>query len=150
MNTQTITMHAPIVPTDMREVLRERLEVREQAALRRVGAQMIAEAAELPATTWVAEHLRLEVDGWGERVLPELALLMAAGRRQDAAEPWIRSRSDRCPLTLEEEACLRRVASFQRAEATELGSGSSVGVRLDSWGLRLGLESENPRAPRPV
>lgn len=53
---------------------------------------------------------RLEVDEWGERVLPELALLMAVDRRQDAAEPWIRRRSDRCPSTLEEEACLRRVA----------------------------------------
>jgi hypothetical protein len=149
MHTQTITMHTPIVPTDMREV-RQRLDVREQAALRRVGAQMIAEAAELPPTTWVAEHLRLEVDEWGERVLPELALHMAVDRRQDAAEPWIRRRSDRCPLTLEEEACLRRVASFQRAEATELGSGSSVGARLDSWGIRLALECENPSAPGPV
>ena len=147
MNTQTITMHTPIVPTDMREVLRERLDVREQAALRRVGAQMIAEAAELPPTTWVAEHLRLEVDEWGERVLPELALRMAVDRRRDAAEPWIRRRSDRCPLTLEEEACLRRVASFQRAEATELGPGSSVGARLDGWGIRLGLECENPSRP---
>jgi len=123
------------------------VDAHEQAALRRVTAQMIAEAAELSPTTWVAGRLRLEVDDWGERVLPELALLMAVDRRQDSPESWIRIRSDRCPLASEEEACLRRVAALLRAEAAELGPDSSVGARLDGWGIRLALECENPSRP---
>jgi hypothetical protein len=147
MNAQTMTTHMPIVPTHMRK-RPPRLGAREQAALRRVAAQMVAEAAELPPTSWVAEHLRLDVDEWGERVLPELAVFMAVERRQDPAQDWIRRRSDRCPLTWEEEACLRRVASLFRAEAAELGAESSVRTRLDSWGIHLALECENANGPR--
>jgi hypothetical protein len=143
---EVITMNTQTIPT-RRSNGSERLGGREQAALRRVAAQMIAESAELPPTTWVAERLRLELDGWGERVLPELASLMAVDRRADSSQSWIRRRSDRCPLTLEDEACLRRVAALLRAEATELGPESSVGARLDGWGIRLGLECENPSAP---
>jgi len=123
------------------------VDAHEQAAVRRLTAQMIAEAAELPPTTWVAGRLHIEVDDWDERVLPELALLMAADRRQNSAQSWVRVRSDRCPLTLEEEACLRRVAALLRAEAAELGPESSVGARLDSRGIRLALECENPNRP---
>jgi hypothetical protein len=147
MNAQTITMHAPISPTHMR-MGQQRLEAREQAALRRVAAQMIAEAAELPPTSWVAQHLRIEVDEWGERVLPELARVMAVERRQDAAQSWIRRRSDRCPLTWDEEACLRRIGSLFRAEAAELGPKSSAGTRLDGWGIRLAMECESATEPR--
>jgi hypothetical protein len=147
MTAQTITMHSPIAPTDMCTG-QQRVEAREQAALRRVAAQMIAEAAELPSTSWVAEHLRIEVDEWGERVLPQLACVMAVEGRQDAAQSWIRRRSDRCPLTWDEEACLRRIASLFRAEAAELGPNSSAGTRLDSWGIRLAMECENATGPR--
>ncbi len=136
-------MNRQAVSTD-RRARAHRPDAREQAALRRVAAQMQAEAAELPATTWVAERLRLEVDQWGERVLPELALLMAIDRRQEPAQSWTRRRPDGCPLTMEEEACLRRVAALLRAEAAELGSDSSVGARLDSWGIQLALECESP------
>jgi len=141
-----ITMNTQAIPT-RRSDGSERLRGREQAALRRVAAQMIAESAELPPTTWVAERLRLEPDAWGERVLPELAALMAVDRRRDSSQSWVRRRSDHCPLTLDDEACLRRVAALLRAEATELGPDSSVGARLDGWGIRLGLECENPSAP---
>jgi hypothetical protein len=147
MNAQTMTMNQPIVPTQMRK-RPQQLGGCEQAALRRVAAQMVAEAAELPPTSWVAEHLRLDVDEWGERVLPELALFMAVERRQDAPQAWIRRRSDRCPLTWEEEACLRRVASLFRAEAAELGAESSVRTRLDSWGIHLAVECENANGPQ--
>jgi hypothetical protein len=122
----------------------QRPDAREQAALRRVAAQMQAEAAELPPTTWVAERLHLQVDEWGERVLPELALLMAIDRRQEWAQSWMRRRPEGCPLTMEEEACLRRVAALLRAEAAELGSESPVGARLDSWGIQLALDCEHP------
>jgi hypothetical protein len=147
MNAQTVTIDQPLAPTQMRDG-QQRLEAREQAALRRVAAQMTAEAAELPPTSWVAQHLRLEVDQWGERMLPELARVMAAERRQDTAHSWVRRRTDRCPLTWDEEASLRRVASLLRAEAGELGPESSAGTRLDRWGIQLALECENTTAPR--
>jgi hypothetical protein len=117
---------------------------REQAALRRVAAQMNAEAAELPPNTWLAQRLRVEVDEWGERVLPELALRMAIDREPESAQSWVRMRSERSPLTLAEESCLRRLAALLRAEGAELGTESSVGTRLDSWGIRLSLECERP------
>ena len=146
MNAQTSTMNTPAFTPHTRAGS-QRLDAREHAALRRVAAQMISEAAELPPTSWATEHLRLDVDEWGERVLPELASLMAVDRRQDSPESWIRVRSDRCPLASEEEACLRRVAALLRAEAAELGPESSVGARLDGWGIRLALECENPSRP---
>lgn len=149
MNTQTISVNRPTDAARSRAATR-RLEPREQAALRRVAAQMTAEAAELPRTTWAAERLRLDLDEWGERVLPELATLTAADRGHEPAGSWTRTRADSCPLTLEEEACLRRVASNLRAEAAELGPGSLVGSRLDSWGIKLALDCESPRAPRLV
>jgi len=149
MNTQTISVNRP---TDIARgrATSQRLDPREQAALRRVAAQMTAEAAELPPTTWAAERLRLDVHEWGERVLPELASLVAAEPTHESAGSWTRTRSDGCPLTLEEEACLRRVASNLRAEAAELGPGSPVGSRLDSWGIKLALDCESPRPPRLV
>jgi hypothetical protein len=140
-------MNTQIVPIS-RRTRSHRPDAREQAALRRVAAQMQAEAAELPPTTWAAERLQLEIDEWGERVLPELALLMAIDRRQEWAQSWMRRRPEGCPLTMEEEACLRRVAALLRAEAAELGSESPVGARLDSWGIQLALDCEHPSGPR--
>ncbi|MGP8240921.1 MAG: hypothetical protein ACLQQB_04025 [Solirubrobacteraceae bacterium] len=159
MSTLTVPTHRREAPQQMDARTRAPLprvaaqmvvDPREQAALRRLSAQMIAEANELAPTTWAAQRLRLEVDGWGERVLPELAVLMAVDRTQDSAQSWIRTRSVRCPLALEEEASLRRVAALLRAEAAELGSESSVGARLDSWGIRLAVECENPGRPQIV
>ena len=149
MNTQTISLGRPSDPVRSRGEA-QRLDPRERAALRRVAAQMTAEAAELPPTTWAAARLRLDVDEWGERVLPELASLMEADRSHDSSGSWTRTRSDGCPLSLDEEACLRRVASNLRAEAAELGPGSLVGSRLDSWGIKLALDCESPRPPRLV
>ena len=128
----------------------QQLDAREDAASRRVAAQMNAEAAELPPTAWVAERLRLQVDEWGDRVLPELASLMAIDRGQQPAQSWTRRRADLSPLTLEEEACLRRVAALLRAEAAELGSESPLGARLDSWGIKLALECESPSGMRRI
>jgi len=149
MSPQTISVSTP-TDTPRRREESQRLDPREQAALRRVAAQMIAEAAELPSTSWAAQRLRVDVDEWGERVLPELASLMAAEPGQQSAGSWIRTRSDRCRLTLEEEACLRRVASNLRAEAAELGPGSVMGSRLDSWVIRLALDCERRRPPRLI
>jgi hypothetical protein len=119
-------------------------DTREQAALRRVGAQIHAEAAELPPTAWLAERLGLGIDEWDEHVLPELATAMANGRGPEPPQSWVRVRSERCPLMLAEEACVRRVAAFLRAEAAELGPASSVGTHLESLGIRLALECESP------
>src|ERR1700674_2339650 len=69
----------------------------EHAALRRVAAEMGAEAAELPPTSWVAEHLRLGVEDWGERVLPELFRLMATEDTEQLPHSLVRTRSERCP-----------------------------------------------------
>jgi hypothetical protein len=124
------------------------LDAHEDAALRRVAAQTNAEAAELPPTAWVAE--RLQVDEWGDRVLPELASLMAVDRGQQPAQSWTRRRADRSPATLEGEACLRRVAALLRAEAAELGSESPLGARLGSWGIKLALECESPSGMRRI
>jgi len=119
-------------------------DTRERAALRRVAAQINAEAAELPDNAWLAERLGLEIRLWDERVLPELALIMAYEEWPEPPESWVRGRSDRCPLTLVEEACLRRVAAALRAEASELGPESGVGAYLESLGIRLALECERP------
>jgi len=126
------------------------LAEQEEAALRRVAAEMTVEAAELPPTSWVAVHLRLGVEGWGERVLPELFSLMAAEDAAQPAQPWIRVRSDHCPLTLEEEASLRRVSAILRAEGAELVPTSQVGARLNSWGIRLAVEFERPSGMQRV
>jgi hypothetical protein len=128
----------------------QELAEQEQAALRRVAAEMTAEAAELPPTSWVAVHLRLGVEGWGERVLPELFSLMAAEDADQPAQSWIRVRSDHCPLTLAEEASLRRVSAILQAEGAELGPTSQVGSRLNSWGIRLALECERPSGMRRI
>jgi hypothetical protein len=127
------------------------LHEREEASLRRLTAQMHAEADELPGGGWVVEHLhpKGDVREWGERVLPELATLMAAEAADEPADSWVRRRTDRSPLRDEEEACLRRVAALLRAEAAELGDGSRLGRRLDGWGIRLALRCEVPeRSPR--
>jgi hypothetical protein len=127
------------------------LNEREEASLRRLTAQMQAEADELPQGGWVAERLDSQ-DGlweWGERVLPELAALMAAETAHEPARSWVRRRSDQSPLREEEEACLRRMAALLRAEAAELGDGSRLATRLDGWGIRLALRCEAPeRSPR--
>jgi hypothetical protein len=122
----------------------------EHAALRRVSTEMGAEAAELPPTSWVAEHLRLGVEEWGERVLPELFRLMATEDTDQFPYSWVRRRSDRCALTLAEEASLRRLAAILRAEGAELGSASQVGANLDRWGIRLALQCESPPGMRRV
>ena len=128
----------------------QQLAEHEQAALRRVAAEMTAEAAELPPTSWAAVHLRLGVEGWGERVLPELFSLMATEDAEQPAQSWIRVRSDHCPLTLVEEASLRRVSVILRAEGAELGPTSQVGAQLNSWGIRLALECERPSGMRRI
>ena len=116
----------------------------EQAALRRVSAHINAEAAELPPNTWLAGRLDIEIDHWDTQLLPELERLMSREREPDATSSWARMRSDRCPLTQPEEACLRRIAAVLRAEADELGSESPVGARLDRLGIVLWLECEAP------
>jgi hypothetical protein len=116
----------------------------ERAALRRVAAQITAEAAELPENTWLAERLDLEIRVWDKQVLPELALAMAGEPGPEPPESWVRVRPEGCPLMLAEEASLRRVAALLRAEAAELGSESVGGAYLDSLGIRLALECESP------
>jgi len=140
-------MNAPTAPARVGPPSR-RLADDEQAALRRLAAQMHAEADELPPTSWVAEHLRLDVEGWGERVLPQLFSLMAVEDTEQLPDSWVRRRSDSCPLTLAEEASLRRLAAILRAEAAELGPASEIGVHLDSWGIRLALQCESPPGMR--
>jgi len=117
---------------------------RDQAALRRVSAHLHAEAAELPPNTWLAERLAIEINQWGERVLPELAHLMSIDCESGSPFSSVRVRSDRCPLTQPEESCLRRIAAVLRAEADELGSESPLGARLDRLGIMLWLECEAP------
>ena len=127
------------------------LHEREAASLRRVAAQMQAEADELPQGGWVAERLgpQAGLGEWGERVLPELAALTAAEAAREPAHSWVRRRSEWSPLSEEEEACLRRMAALLRAEAAELGGDSGLGRRLDGWGIRLALECEaSDRSPR--
>lgn len=119
-------------------------DARERAALRRVSAQITAEAAELPDNTWLAERLGLEIRVWDKQVLPELALAMTGEQWPEPPESWVRVRPERCPLMLAEEAALRRVAALLRAEAAELGSESSGGAYLESLGIRLALECERP------
>ncbi len=122
---------------------------RERAALRRVSAHLSAEAAELPPDTWLAERLDIEVDQWGERVLPDLARLMSSERgSEESSYAWARVRSGGCPLTQPEESCLRRIAAVLRAEADELGSESPVGAYLDRLGIMLWLECEAPGGTR--
>jgi hypothetical protein len=127
------------------------VQEREEASLRRLAAQMKAEANELPQGGWVVKHLDPQ-DGlweWGERVLPELAARMAAETDHEPADSWVRRRSDESALDEEEEACLRRMAALLRAEAAELGEGSGLGKRLDGWGIRLALRCEAPeRSPK--
>ncbi len=130
------------------------LDKREQAALRRLAAHMRAEAQELDGR-WVSERLDAEAElpHWGDRVIPELAALMAAEDTPTivAAPVFARNRTDASPLSDDEEACLRRTAALLRAEAAELGRESEVGRRFDGWGSRLALECEVPdRAPRIV
>ncbi len=124
------------------------VDAHEQAALRRLTAQMIAEAVELPPTTWVAGACTSKSMDPDAASAPRASLAhgpLTAGKTRP--QSWVRVRSDRCPLTLEEEACLSRVAALLRAEAVELGPESSVGARLDSRGIRLALECENPNRP---
>lgn len=120
------------------------LHEREDAALRRLGTLMRAEAAELGPDDWVAERLDTEIQlsDWGERVLPELSRLM--GEPAESDHPWARRSADRKALSEEQESCLRRLAVSLRAEATELGQGSPVGRRLGAWGLWLAVECEDP------
>lgn len=128
------------------------IDKREQAALRRLGAHLRAEAEELEGA-WVAERLGsdAELPEWGERVIPELTALMSAEGTPTVVDAWVRSRPDGCPLSEDEEACLRRTAALLRAEAAELGGDSEIGRRFDGWGSRLALECEDPnRAPRIV
>ena len=117
---------------------------RDEAALRRVSAHLHAEAAELPPDTWLAERLGIEINQWGERVLPELARLMASDRESGSPYSSVRVRSEGCPLTPPEESCLRRIAAVLRAEADELGTQSPLGARLDRLGITLWLECEAP------
>lgn len=116
----------------------------EQAALRRVSAHINAEAAELPPNTWLAGRLDTEIDHWDTQLLPELERLMSSEQEPEASSSWARVRSDPCPLTQPEEACLRRIAAVLRAEADELGSASPVGARMDRLGIVLWLECEAP------
>jgi hypothetical protein len=136
-------MNPPRTPAGRREWSQDP-DARERAALRRVAAQITAEAAELPENTWLAERLSLEIRVWDRRVLPELALAMAGELGPEPPQPWVRVRPERCPLMLAEEASLRRVAALLRAEAAELGSESVGGAYLDSLGIRLALECESP------
>ena len=126
------------------------IDHREEAALRRLAAHMRAEAEELEGT-WVAERFDsgAELPHWGDRVIPELTALMSTeGTPTIVASPvFVRRRTDPCPLSEEEEACLRRTAALLRAEAAELGRDSDVGRRFDGWGSRLALECEAPNRP---
>lgn len=81
---------------------------------------------------------------WDERLLPELALIMAYDGWPEPPASWARGRSERCPLTLVEEACLRRVAAVLRAEASELAPESGVAAYPENLGIRLALECERP------
>ena len=117
---------------------------RDQAALRRVSAHLDAEAAELPPNTWLADRLEIEINQWSERVLPELARLMSSESGSALPYSSVRMRSDHCPLTPPEEACLRRIAAVLRAEADELGTESPLGTRLDRLGIMIRLECEAP------
>jgi hypothetical protein len=130
----------------------DRLAEREWAALRRVAALMRAEAAELAPSSWVRRRLETDVavGGWGELVLPELALLM---RGEEASSPgsWVRGREEAGPLELDEEAALRRLGALMRAESAELDDPASpVRRRLDGWGIRLALACELPDRARPL
>jgi hypothetical protein len=136
-------MNPPRTPAGRREWSQDP-DAQERAALRRVAAQITAEAAELPENTWLAERLSLEIRVWDRRVLPELALAMASELGPEPPQPWVRVRPERCPLMLAEEASLRRVAALLRAEAAELGPESVGGAYLDSLGIRLALECESP------
>jgi len=123
---------------------------REQAALRRLAAHMSAEVAELEER-WVADRMGPDagLPDWGERVIPELSALMSVEGTPTVvpSEVWVRHRTDQCPLSQEEEACLRRTAALLRAEAAELGGDSEIGRRFDRWGNRLALECEEPNRP---
>ena len=121
-------------------------DAREQAALRRVAAQISAEAAELPPNTWLAERLGLEIRVWDKQVLPELALAMAGELGPEPPQSWVRVRPERCPLMLAEEASLRRVATVLRAEAAELGPESSVAAHLEGWASGSPLHASAPAA----
>ena len=136
-------MNPPRTLTGRREWSKDP-DARETAALRRVAAQITAEAAELPDNTWLAERLDLEIRMWDKQVLPELALAMAGELGPEPPQPWVRVRPERCPLMLDEEAALRRVAALLRAEAAELGPESGGGAYLESVGIRLALECERP------
>ena len=136
-------MNPPRTLTGRREWSKDP-DAREQAALRRVAAQITAEAAELPENTWLAERLGLEIRVWDKQVLPELALAMAGELGPEPPQSWVRVRPERCPLMLAEEASLRRVAALLRAEASELGPESVGGAYLESVGVRLALECESP------
>lgn len=126
----------------------QRLRERERAALRRLGTLMRAEAAELGPHQWVAERLdpATPLRDWGERVLPELSTLMAAGA-PESPHPWTRQSSERSPLSEEEEGSLRRLAVLLRAEAAELGPRSPVARRLSGWAIHLALDVERPERP---
>jgi hypothetical protein len=119
-------------------------DTRERAALRRVAAQITAEAAELPPNTWLSERLDLEIEEWEDRLLPQLGSAMANEREPEPPNSWVRVRSEGCPLMLAEEACLRRIATVLRSEAAELGPESSVAAHLEGLGIRLALECESP------
>ena len=123
---------------------------RERAALRRLAAHMKAEAVELDGK-WVAPRLDSDagLPDWGERVIPELTALMSTEGTPTVvpARTWTGRRTDACPLSREEEACLRRTAALLRAEAAELGGESEIGRRFDAWGSRLALECEDPDRP---
>ena len=126
------------------------IDRREQAALRRLAAHMKAEAVELDGK-WVAERLDSDagLPDWGERVIPELTALMSTEGTPTVvpARTWASRRTDPCPLSGDEEACLRRTAALLRAEAAELGGESEIGRRFDAWGSRLALECEDPDRP---
>jgi hypothetical protein len=130
------------------------IDQREQAALRRLAAHMRAEAAELEER-WVAHRIGPDagLPDWGERVIPELSALMSAEGTPtvEPSQAWVRHRTEGCPLSWEEEACLRRTAALLRAEAAELGEDSEIGRRFDRWGSQLAVECEDPsRPPRIV
>ena len=130
------------------------IDKKEQAALRRLAAHMRAEAVELEGE-WVAERLDSDagLPDWGDRVIPELSALMSAEGTQTVTPTpvFVRHRTDPCPLSEDEEACLRRTAALLRAEAAELGRDSMIGRRFDGWGSRLTPECEDPnRPPRTV
>jgi hypothetical protein len=118
----------------------------EEAALRRMSAHLRAEAEELEPGTWL--HDRLVADDWihesCDRIVAELGRLMGPSWESDR---WVGRASEMCPLDAPEEAALRRLAALMRAEAAELGGGSALGRRLESWGIRIALDCGRPEAP---